>query len=714
MEPNYCARLWQNWKPANRTLLRMKNKIEVVLGTEGTGDNFEVSTKDDEGTATKRDRKSSSAPAIGNLSEIGRKGASHTQHASKGDDMSRSQARRRRRMTMFALFCCVLVLVAALLAFIIAKSLNKKEVQLQEQQPPEHVCVEGEVADLKENHLELTLMGLTRPTTPEEQDVVEKAVRDAYNEVSGQCEDIFERWMHQSSMVNQTVVAAENDDYYYGYASSSGTNVLVEIQMDLSCYDCPEGEEFASVYADVSRRAMRKRLQRGLIVRGEKHAISRSLSEATSTINAEDVLNLIDAKLVDARSAQTIEDSFAGISDVTIQSSSGVSTRAGGKGTKAPKATSSPNSKGKGGSTKAPGSKGKGKGSDECICPTDVPSETPSETPSNSPSISIEPSSSTLPSLSQLPSSSTSPSTSTEPSISNVPSTSQLPSTSMSPSTSQEPSISIKPSEVPSGAPSISVPPSESPSTSDVPSESSLPSTTPSISIEPSQSLMPSQKPSISSQPSNSFIPTCLSNCVGENDVQATAIATQFLNQYGYDIAFNCSGGEAAITAVIEQYYSEDFTGTINGNGMISRDALLLLAGPISTVCDTTSFTYAPAEKATFDTRTQTSKCFALDCLLFSSIAMSASNNLCAFAVTWVGNQIQLPSENDGILQGQTTTIAFDCECTPVITKSDSVNPFLIPGICQEEPTPQPTAAPTPQPTAAPIARTDGPSHAAM
>ena len=164
----------------------------------------------------------------------------------------RQRDRQKRKMTLFCLMLAVIItflLTNIFTVFKPTKNQKRQEDMLtpQQQTQPQHTCTEEELADLNENRLELSLKGLTRPlSTAKEQEVVEQVVLEAYNEVSGGCRDIYERWMYQSNIVNQTI-AAPTDDYDYDYGLSL-PEVIVELEMDISCYDCPTEQEFASIF----------------------------------------------------------------------------------------------------------------------------------------------------------------------------------------------------------------------------------------------------------------------------------------------------------------------------------------------------------------------------------------------------------------------------------------------------------------------------------
>ena len=105
------------------------------------------------------------------------------------------------------------------------------------------VCKDFKVAELKGVHLEVSMEGLWRLATEEEQAAMENAVLDAFNDVSARCGDVYERWMYETKMVNQTIQDTEN----------GGSVMIAEIEMTISCFDCPDEEVFASEYTESAR-----------------------------------------------------------------------------------------------------------------------------------------------------------------------------------------------------------------------------------------------------------------------------------------------------------------------------------------------------------------------------------------------------------------------------------------------------------------------------
>jgi hypothetical protein len=100
-----------------------------------------------------------------------------------------------------------------------------------------------EVAELKGAHLEVSMEGLSRLATEEEQAAMENAILDAYNDVSARCFDIYERCMYETNMVGQTIQETED----------GGSIMVAEIEMTISCFDCPDEEAFASEYTASAR-----------------------------------------------------------------------------------------------------------------------------------------------------------------------------------------------------------------------------------------------------------------------------------------------------------------------------------------------------------------------------------------------------------------------------------------------------------------------------
>jgi hypothetical protein len=171
------------------------------------------------------------------------------------------------------------------------------------------VCKDLEVALLKGAHLEFSMEGLSRLATEEEQAAIEIAVLDAYNDVSARCGDVYERWMYETNMVKQTIQDTED----------GASVIIVEIEMNISCFDCPDEEVFASEYAASARSqllsssALSRKYDR---VRGSS-ASGRFLQE--STINATDVVYKIDENLQKASKNNTIESTYSRLTKVFIE-----------------------------------------------------------------------------------------------------------------------------------------------------------------------------------------------------------------------------------------------------------------------------------------------------------------------------------------------------------------------------------------------------------
>jgi hypothetical protein len=171
------------------------------------------------------------------------------------------------------------------------------------------VCKDLEVAELKGAHLEVFMGGLSRLATEEEQAAIEIAVLDAYNDVSARCGDVYERWMYDANMVKQTIQDTED----------GASVVIAEIEMTISCVDCPDDDVFASEYAVSARSqllsssALSRKYDR---VRGSS-ASRRFLQE--STINATDVVYKIDENLQKASQNNTIESTYAILTKVFIE-----------------------------------------------------------------------------------------------------------------------------------------------------------------------------------------------------------------------------------------------------------------------------------------------------------------------------------------------------------------------------------------------------------
>jgi hypothetical protein len=371
-----------------------------------------------------------------------------------------TETANKRSVSVLKKACAVFVVVAALavaVGFIVSSSSKKKK----------DVCVPGQVADLNHNRLEIFLVGLSRPATAEEQAHIESTVLDSYNEVSKGCDDVYERWMYQTTLVDQLV--SSTDD--------GSSRIVAVVETSVSCDDCPKDKSFASTYPTRRRRLEGSTTttttpQDRLVVRGYNgsrvsHLLRDLKEEEVSSISFAEVIDRIEANLQLASSKSLIEPGFKQVSDVTLLSvdkeeqiafmsestaSSGKGNRGKGKnksefGCEEKSSKSSKSSKsGKGGSKKGGSKKGKGSG------------KTPSPSSSGQPS----------------------PSTTSAPSCSSQPT--EQASVSPQSSASPKPSVSLRPTVTlqPTGEPSVSAQPSSQPSSqpSEIPSNapSSLPS----------------------------------------------------------------------------------------------------------------------------------------------------------------------------------------------------------------------------------------------
>jgi hypothetical protein len=180
---------------------------------------------------------------------------------------------------------------------------SKKPVQ-----QAKRVCKDLEVAELKGAHLEVSMEGLSRLATEEEQAAMENAVLDAYNDVSARCFDVYERWMYETNVISQTIQDTED----------GGFVMVAEIEMTISCFDCPDEEAFASEYTASTRSqllssaTLSRRYDR---VRGSS-ASSRLPQE--STINFADVVYKIDENLQRASQNNVIESTYSRLTNVFI------------------------------------------------------------------------------------------------------------------------------------------------------------------------------------------------------------------------------------------------------------------------------------------------------------------------------------------------------------------------------------------------------------
>ena len=70
-------------------------------------------------------------------------------------------------------------------------------------------------------------------------------VTESYNEISQGCDDVYKRWMVDTNWHGETVVTDSDDPY-----------VKADLDMEISCDNCPEQEEFASIYPEIARRVL--------------------------------------------------------------------------------------------------------------------------------------------------------------------------------------------------------------------------------------------------------------------------------------------------------------------------------------------------------------------------------------------------------------------------------------------------------------------------
>jgi hypothetical protein len=170
------------------------------------------------------------------------------------------------------------------------------------------VCKDLEVAELKGAHLEVSMEGLWRLATEEEQATMESAVLDAFNDVSARCGDVYERWMYETNIVSQTIQDTKD----------GGSVMVAEIEMIISCFGCPDEEVFASEYRAsassqlLSSSTLSRRYDR---VRGSSTS-SRLPQE--STINFADVVYKIDENLQKASQNNVIESTYSRLTKVFI------------------------------------------------------------------------------------------------------------------------------------------------------------------------------------------------------------------------------------------------------------------------------------------------------------------------------------------------------------------------------------------------------------
>jgi len=368
---------------------------------------------------------------------------------------SRTDPADRRMYLLRA--CAALTFLAALgvaIALIVSSSKKKK-----------NTCVPGQVADVNPYRLEVSLVGLSRFATDEERTAIESTVQESYNEVSGGCEDEYERFMYQSTLTEQVV--STTDD--------GAPSVVAVIETAISCDNCPPSESFASEYP--SRR--RLEASRDRLVRGGSDASGRDLQKKLKSISFAEVINVIEANLQFASSAEKIEPGFQQLSDITLSTAEDEEEEVvvAFMMESAAKAASG---KGKGSKKSGYGcNDGKGSKSGKSSKSSKSASESSGSSKSTKKSKTASPSSSSMPSSSMAPSCSSQPS--------------EQPSVSMQPTMSQQPSVSQHPtlSGQPSGQPSVSMEPTLGPTLSAHPSQqpsntpSTTPSSTPSVSAEP-------------------------------------------------------------------------------------------------------------------------------------------------------------------------------------------------------------------------------------
>jgi hypothetical protein len=198
-----------------------------------------------------------------------------------------------------------IVLLVACLGVTFGTTSNSKNPVLEARR----VCKDLEVAELKGAHLEVSMEGLSRLATEEEQAAIEIAVLDAYNDVSARCGDVYERWMYETNMVNQTIQDTEDGASF----------MIAEIEMTISCFDCPDEDVFASEYA---ASTLSQFLSSSALSRKYDHVRSSSASKRflqESTINATDVVYKIDENLQKASQNNIIESTYSRLTKVFIE-----------------------------------------------------------------------------------------------------------------------------------------------------------------------------------------------------------------------------------------------------------------------------------------------------------------------------------------------------------------------------------------------------------
>jgi hypothetical protein len=218
-----------------------------------------------------------------------------------------SSGRFSGRARVFRIIGSILVFLVACLGVTlgITTSNSKRPVHETER----GVCKDLELAELKGAHLEVTMGGLSRLATEEEMKAMENAVLDAYNDVSARCGDVYERWMYEANMVSQTI--QDTDD--------GGSVMVAEIEMTISCFDCPDEEVLASEYTGSARSQLLPSSTLSRIydlVRGSS-ASSRFLQE--STINAADVVYKISDNLQRASQNNLIESTYSRLTKTFIE-----------------------------------------------------------------------------------------------------------------------------------------------------------------------------------------------------------------------------------------------------------------------------------------------------------------------------------------------------------------------------------------------------------
>ena len=359
------------------------------------------------------------------LSQFLNASETHSKYPSQKVASSKSTTTRSRK---FWILCAIAVVTFLFLVVVTPVAVHKKK---------QNACVAGkndlrkkDEKYLKNARLQFHFEGFNEDfnvfssssSSAADKEIIQSALRDSYNKVSGGCNDIYERWMYDAKLVELTTV------HDYMTDDDSTTTTIAHVDTKISCInDCPDDEIFASAYPTVDWPTYRNRarfLQDGSNAGG-----------GPTSINAGQVLIAMEDTLV-------LDGVISGISVASFESvNHGVVKRFGKKSKKSKK-------------NSCYVGKGKGKGGSKTSSPSVSLQPSVSPEPSGAPSVSLEP---TRGKGGKGASKTAAPSVSSEPSLSFAPSCSLMPSQSEQPSPgpSQSEAPSEQPSEQPSARPTI-------------------------------------------------------------------------------------------------------------------------------------------------------------------------------------------------------------------------------------------------------------------